>query len=138
MIRRILIKLKKIFNLPLTKQEFQVLMNSLDDIGDPDDDGEISIFADPFEGKAIKIPIEDHIDLHTFAPNETRPAVDAYLEEAIEHGFHRVRIITGRGRGIQRRMIRSLLENHSLVERYEDARPEEGGWGATIAYLKMD
>ncbi len=84
------------------------------------------------------VPIEDSIDLHTFRPNETASVVAAYVAEARDRGFREVRIIHGRGKGVQRRIVRSVLERHPLVRAYEDAPPGRGGWGATIAWLETD
>ncbi len=86
----------------------------------------------------IKLPIEDSIDLHTFSPKEVKSAVEAYLEAAHEKGFREVRIIHGRGIGVQREIVRSVLSRHPLVESFQDARPEAGGWGATWVVLKRE
>lgn len=88
------------------------------------------------EGKPVRIPIEDRIDLHAFAPAEVGPLVGDYLEEAARAGLRQVRIIHGRGAGIQRRIVRSALSRHPLVESYTDAPPEAGGWGATVVRLR--
>jgi len=82
-----------------------------------------------------RIPVEDHIDLHAFSPAEVRDLVEEYLSLAAEAGFRRVRIIHGRGTGVQRRIVRSILSRHPRVEAYGDAPPEAGGWGATYALL---
>jgi dsDNA-specific endonuclease/ATPase MutS2 len=86
--------------------------------------------------KPRRIPIEDHIDLHTFAPKEIASVVEDYLEEAVRAGFRQVRIIHGRGTGTQRQIVRSVLSRHPLVESYTEAAPEAGGWGATVAVLR--
>jgi DNA-nicking Smr family endonuclease len=108
----------------------------------PDQDEPATSFpdgtGDPFDGFAIKIPIEDTIDLHTFDPSETREVLDSYLEEAAEHGFQRIRIIHGKGAGVQRNIVQSYLDRHPLVMRFQNAPEEFGGWGATIAYLDLD
>jgi dsDNA-specific endonuclease/ATPase MutS2 len=83
-----------------------------------------------------RIPIEDHIDLHAFLPKEIPSVVAEYLEEASRAGFRQVRIIHGRGTGTQRRIVRSVLALHPLVESLSDAPPEAGGWGATVAVLR--
>ncbi|HEY7586297.1 MAG TPA: Smr/MutS family protein [Candidatus Deferrimicrobiaceae bacterium] len=83
-----------------------------------------------------RIPIEDRIDLHAFVPREIPSVVDDYLEEAVRAGFRQVRIIHGRGTGTQRRIVRSILSRHPLVESYAEAPPEAGGWGATVAVLR--
>ena len=62
--------------------------------------------------------------------------VDAYLEAVAEKGYREVRLIHGRGIGVQRERVQKLLSRHPLVIRYHDAPPERGGWGATVAYLK--
>ncbi|MBI4470460.1 MAG: Smr/MutS family protein [Acidobacteria bacterium] len=90
-----------------------------------------SPFPDP-----VRLPIEDAIDLHAFAPKETRAVVAAYLEEAHRAGFHEVRIIHGKGQGVQRAIVRSLLSTHPRVLGFRDAPPTSGGCGATLAYLK--
>ncbi|MBN1551764.1 Smr/MutS family protein [bacterium] len=83
------------------------------------------------------MPIEDVIDLHTFDPSETESVLDAYLEAAIEKGFQTVRIIHGRGMGVQRSIVRSYLSRNTRVSRFNDAPAEDGGWGATIVYLDI-
>jgi DNA-nicking Smr family endonuclease len=84
----------------------------------------------------VVLPIEDAIDLHAFAPRDVRDVVDAYLEAAHEAGFDEVRIIHGRGIGVQREAVRSLLAGHPRVRAFADAPPERGGWGATLVRLK--
>lgn len=85
----------------------------------------------PFE-----IPIEDALDLHPFQPREIREVAAEYLTAAREKGFREVRLIHGRGRGVQRSIIRSLLESLEFVESYGDADTGGGGWGATIVRFK--
>jgi len=84
----------------------------------------------------IEIPVEDSIDLHPFPPRDVPDVVDAYLEVAVEKGFTEVRLIHGRGIGVQRDRVQKLLARHSLVSGFHDAPADRGGWGATIAYLK--
>jgi|SRR5918999_1613387 dsDNA-specific endonuclease/ATPase MutS2 len=93
---------------------------------DPD-----SPFSEP-----IVLPIEDSIDLHAFRPEDIPSVVEEYLEQCRQAGLKEVRIIHGRGTGVQRNIVRSILEKHPLVLSFQDAPPEAGGWGATIAYLK--
>ena len=83
----------------------------------------------------IVLPIEDWIDLHPFRPKEIRSVVESYLEEAIAAGFTEVRLIHGRGIGVQREILRSLLSRHPAVLGYQDAPPGRGGWGATVVRL---
>lgn len=86
-------------------------------------------------GRLHRVPIEDRIDLHAFSPAEVRDLVGEYLSLAAEAGFRQVRIIHGRGSGVQRRIVRSLLSGHPRVESYADAPAEAGGWGATVVRL---
>lgn len=87
-------------------------------------------------GTAVVLPIEDSIDLHHFQPREVREVVDAYLDAAIEAGFREVRLVHGRGRGVQRARVQALLAGDPRVERFFDAPPGRGGWGATVALLR--
>lgn len=80
----------------------------------------------------IVLPIEDRLDLHAFHPRDVRSVVESYLDEAAEAGFGEVRLIHGRGVGVQREIVRSLLARRRDVAEYVDAPPERGGWGATI------
>jgi len=84
----------------------------------------------------VELPVEDFIDLHPFAPRDIPDVVTAYLEAAHAEGFREVRLIHGRGIGVQRQRVRSTLATHPLVESYSDATADRGGWGATIATLK--
>jgi hypothetical protein len=84
----------------------------------------------------VEVPVEDSIDLHSFPPRDVADVVDAYLEAAVEKGFTEVRLIHGRGIGVQRDRVQKLLARHSRVSGFHDAPPGRGGWGATIAYLK--
>lgn len=84
----------------------------------------------------LSLPIEDALDLHAFAPKDVRPVVDEYLREAAAKGFREVRLIHGRGIGVQRASVQGLLAGHPIVERFFDAPPERGGWGATVVVLK--
>jgi dsDNA-specific endonuclease/ATPase MutS2 len=86
----------------------------------------------------IVIPIEDFIDLHPFRPRDVRSVVEEYLATAIAAGFREVRLIHGRGVGVQREIVRSLLAHHPAVVDYFDAPPGRGGWGATVVRLAGD
>ena len=83
----------------------------------------------------VVLPIEDSIDLHPFRPQEVRSVVESYLEEALAAGFSEVRLIHGRGIGVQREIVHSLLSRHPNVDGYRDAPSERGGWGATVVRL---
>ena len=91
---------------------------------------------EPDPTQPFTIEMEDSIDLHSCPPRDVPDVVDAYLEEAVEKGFIEVRLIHGRGIGVQRDRVQNLLARHSLVSGFHDAPPDRGGWGATIAYLK--
>ncbi len=84
----------------------------------------------------VVVPIEQAIDLHPFRPKEIKSVVESYLEAAVEAGFVEVRLIHGRGIGVQREIIRKLLSAHPDVVDYRDAPPQRGGWGATIVTLR--
>lgn len=84
----------------------------------------------------IRVPIEDVLDLHTVSPKDVRPVVEEYLFEAHRLGFQAVRIIHGRGIGVQREMVRKILERTPYVLSFSDAPAEAGGWGATIVTLE--
>jgi DNA-nicking Smr family endonuclease len=84
----------------------------------------------------VAIAITDTLDLHSFRPNEVRDVAHDYLVEAHGRGFTQVRLIHGRGIGVQRERIRSLLESLDFVEAFHDADPSGGGWGSTIVLLK--
>jgi DNA-nicking Smr family endonuclease len=81
----------------------------------------------------VRVPIEAILDLHTFAPADVASVVDEYVREAQAAGFREVRLIHGRGRGVQRGMVRAVLERHPLVEACWDA--PESRLGATVARL---
>ena len=99
-----------------------------------EDEGEIDPF-DPFP-EPVHLEIRDVFDLHTIAPQEVKRVVAEYLNEARRMGFRSVRIIHGKGTGTQREMVRKILARTPFVERWTDAPPEAGGWGATVVHLK--
>jgi dsDNA-specific endonuclease/ATPase MutS2 len=82
------------------------------------------------------VPIEDSIDLHGFLPRDILSVVESYLEAAAEKGFVEVRLIHGRGKGVQRARVQALLSAHPLVESFTDAPASRGGWGATVVILR--
>lgn len=91
---------------------------------------------DPGDGAPVVLPTEDALDLHPFRPDETAAVVDAYLEEARRAGFSEVRLVHGRGIGVQREIVRTALARSPHVLSFADAPPERGGWGATVAVLR--
>ena len=82
------------------------------------------------------LPIEDHIDLHPFAPRDVPGVVRDYLEAAAAAGFREVRLIHGKGIGAQRERVRALLAAHPDVESFADAPAALGHWGATLVRLR--
>jgi DNA-nicking Smr family endonuclease len=84
----------------------------------------------------VVVEITDVIDLHTFLPAEIRDVVADYLDAAYERGLRRLRIIHGRGAGVQRDIVRALLERDPRVVAFADAAPEDGGRGATLVTLE--
>jgi hypothetical protein len=98
-----------------------------------DEDEEIDPF-NPFP-EPVRLEIGDVFDLHTVAPREVKAVVAAYLAEARAAGYLSVRIIHGKGKGVQREMVRSILARTPFVLDYTDAPPDGGGWGATVAQL---
>ena len=91
------------------------------------DDDDLDPFPEP-----VEIEITDIFDLHTIPPREVKPVVEEYLREARRKGFPVVRIVHGKGIGVQREMVRSILARTSFVADWNDAPPEAGGLGATI------
>ncbi len=85
---------------------------------------------------AVRIPIEDVIDLHTFRPADIAHLIEDYIDECTRAGLTTVRIIHGKGTGLQKARVQELLRRHPLVLSFTDAPPEAGGWGATIVELK--
>ena len=85
---------------------------------------------------AVKIPIEDWIDLHTFSPKEIPSLLREYLLECQKKGLKEVRIIHGKGKGVQMNIVHSFLKKSPLVESFKLAPPDAGSWGATVAVLK--
>ncbi len=99
---------------------------------DPEREGEIP----PIETPPIELPIEDVLDLHSFRPSEVPDVVRDYLDAAYQAGLRELRIIHGRGRGVQRKTVRTLLERDPRVVDFGDAPLGVGGWGATWVTLR--
>ena len=81
----------------------------------------------------VRIPIEEALDLHAFPPRDVPSVVEDFVTAAAAAGLREVRLIHGRGRGVQRGMVQSVLERHPLVESFWDA--PESHLGATVARL---
>jgi dsDNA-specific endonuclease/ATPase MutS2 len=91
----------------------------------------------PFSAPVV-LPLEDVLDLHPFAPKDIRSVVEEYLTQCCEAGFSSVRLIHGKGRGVQRESIHTLLARLPFVKTFHEAPPEAGGWGATIVSLNVE
>ena len=91
--------------------------------------------AEDYFQEPITIEITDVFDLHTIPPLDVKAVVEEYLRLAHEKGFKVVRIIHGKGIGVQREMVRSILARTAFVIDWTDAPPEAGGLGATIVRL---
>jgi dsDNA-specific endonuclease/ATPase MutS2 len=85
----------------------------------------------------VVIEITDVFDLHTVPPKQVKAVVEEYLREAHAKGFRVVRIIHGKGIGVQREIVRNVLERLHFVLEWTDAAPDAGGLGATIARLRQ-
>ena len=110
--------------------------HSTDNRGDAEDHQSFDP-NNPFPEPVI-IPFRDVLDLHSIPPGQVRAVVEDYIDEAHSRGVRFVRIIHGKGIGVQREMIRSILSRSAFVIDYSDAPPEAGGWGATVVTLKID
>ena len=88
------------------------------------------------EADPIRIQITDVFDLHTVPPRDVAAIVDAYLDEAHEMGFKAIRIIHGKGIGVQRETVRKVLSRKPYVKAFRDAPLEAGSWGATVVDLE--
>ncbi len=111
--------------------KFQTNMD--DETDDPNEVDPWNPFPEP-----VTVPITDVFDLHTIQPRDVKVVVEEYLKEALDAGFESVRIIHGKGIGVQREMVRAILARTPFVETWTDAPPDAGGRGATIVWFKDD
>ncbi|MET0554147.1 MAG: Smr/MutS family protein [Vicinamibacteria bacterium] len=88
------------------------------------------------EGEPFVLPIGEELDLHAFAPRDVVSVVEEYLRECRARGLLLVRVVHGRGRGVQRAEVRRLLARLPGVASFADAPPQSGGWGATMVELE--
>ena len=86
----------------------------------------------------VKLNIEDVLDLHTFRPKDIPDLLEDYFTECLKAGIYSIRIIHGKGKGIQKRRVQGLLEKNSMVTTFKEAPPEAGGWGATLVELSRN
>ena len=84
----------------------------------------------------VAIPLSGELDLHSFAPRDIPSLVEEYVRACREQGLFALRLVHGRGKGVQRAAVWRALRSHPDVESFRDAPPESGGWGATIVTLR--
>ena len=100
-------------------------------------DGIDEEFDSPFP-EPVELEITDSIDLHAFRPKDVKAVIESYLAEANAKGFRLVRIIHGKGIGVQREITRKVLSESELVKGFKSGDEFSGGWGATIVEFKND
>ena len=84
----------------------------------------------------VRVPIEHELDLHAFAPRDITSVVHEYIDAAAAAGLREVRVVHGRGRGVQRGIVQAALERHpKVVEFWDD---DDSHLGATVARLAED
>ncbi|MCA1564764.1 MAG: Smr/MutS family protein [Acidobacteria bacterium] len=111
--------------------QFETSLTHAPEAGAVEDDADESdFFPEP-----VRLEIKDVFDLHSFAPRDVERVVVEYLEEARRAGFRSVRIIHGKGRGVQRRLVQDILARTPFIRDWADAPPQSGGWGATVAHF---
>jgi DNA-nicking Smr family endonuclease len=93
---------------------------------------------DPGDDEAVELPIGEELDLHAFAPRDVPSLVSAYLEACRERGILEVRLVHGRGKGVQRAVVLRLLARIPGVLEIREASPASGGWGATFVKLSAE
>lgn len=86
--------------------------------------------------ETVELEITDSLDLHAFHPKDVKAVTAAYLEEARKKGFRLVRLIHGKGIGVQREIVRGVLAETDFVKSFKSGDEMSGGWGATIAELE--
>jgi DNA-nicking Smr family endonuclease len=83
----------------------------------------------------VTLPIDGVLDLHTFQPKEVPALLDDYISACLEEGIFELRIIHGKGKGIQKARVNALLSKDKRVRSFADAPAQAGGWGATLVVL---
>lgn len=109
------------------------MMKLLKDIALPEDQKDPN---GPVHGDdPVEVPLDGVLDLHVFQPGEIRSVVEEYLHACRDNGIIEVRVIHGKGKGVQRRSVRDLLTKLSIVRTFRNAEDTAGGWGATLVDL---
>jgi len=88
------------------------------------------------ENDPVEYPIDGTLDLHQFSPKETREVLAEYIEACLEQGILQLRIVHGKGIGVQREIVRSFLKSHPKVKAFRQEGGSGGGWGATVVDLE--
>lgn len=91
--------------------------------------------SDP-QDDAVEIPITNELDLHSFAPRDVPSVVEEYLRACRDKGIREVRLVHGRGKGVQRAVVLRLLSQLPCVAEFREAPEASGGWGATFVKLQ--
>ncbi len=92
--------------------------------------------SDEDDGDPVELPVTGELDLHTFAPRDVPVVVEEYVRLCRERGILRLRLVHGRGKGVQRAVVRRLLAHLPGIAGFADAAPDSGGWGATSVQLE--
>lgn len=93
--------------------------------------------VDSGDEDVFELPITDTFDLHTVPPRDVAGVVEAYVEAARDKGFRHLRLIHGKGIGVQRETVRRVLSRTACVESFQTAPEGAGGWGATLVTLRQ-
>jgi DNA-nicking Smr family endonuclease len=88
-----------------------------------------------FPDEVVELPLTGELDLHAFAPRDVASVVEEYVRACREKGVLELRIVHGRGQGVQRAVVRRLLASQPGVASFDDALPASGGWGGTRVTL---
>jgi len=90
---------------------------------------------EPEAADGFVLPLTGELDLHHFAPREIPSVVEEYVRACREQGVLSLRLVHGRGRGVQRAVVRRRLAQIEAVLAFDDAPPASGGWGATVVRI---
>jgi dsDNA-specific endonuclease/ATPase MutS2 len=118
--------LDRLKNILLARRDDAISEQGADDAVDP-----FNPFTEP-----VDVPLTDVLDLHTIPPREVKGVVEEYLQQALDAGYRSVRLIHGKGIGVQRETVRMILKRTEFVKDWTDAPPQAGGLGATIVHFK--
>ena len=88
------------------------------------------------EPEPVEYPVDGTLDLHMFAPEDTKEAVLEYIRVCLEKGIYQIRIVHGKGIGVKREIVRKILASHPQVVSFKHEGGSGGGWGATVVDLK--